>query len=85
MTWKALRTAPLAKLVLAMASVDFPALARAFGEIRRVVSVAIAKTVVPLLPLYILTVVADLTGDGAIALIADRFYRKSGRQAGRAA
>ena len=26
----------------------------------------------------------NLTGDGAIALIADRFYRKSGRQAGRA-
>ena len=35
---------------LAMASVECPALARAFGEIRRVVSVAIAKTVVPLLP-----------------------------------
>ena len=52
---------------LAMASVECPALARAFGEIRRVVSVAIAKTVVPLLPLYILTVVADLTARGALA------------------
>lgn len=54
---------------LAMAAMKCPALERAFGEIKNVVSLAIAKAVVPLLPLYILTVVADLTARDALARI----------------
>ncbi|MBR4259826.1 MAG: cation:dicarboxylase symporter family transporter [Kiritimatiellae bacterium] len=54
---------------LAMATVECPALTRAFGEIKRVISLAIAKAVVPLLPFYILTVVADLTARGSLAQV----------------
>ncbi len=54
---------------LAMAAMKCPALERAFGEIKNVVSLAIAKAVVPLLPLYILTVVADLMARDALARI----------------
>jgi Na+/H+-dicarboxylate symporter len=52
---------------LSMATTECPALVRAFGEVKRIVSNAIAKSVVPLLPVYILTVVADLTARGSIA------------------
>ena len=54
---------------LAMATVECPALTRAFGEVKRVISLAIAKAVVPLLPFYILTVVADLTARGSLAQV----------------
>ena len=54
---------------LAMASVECPGLARGFGEVKRVVTVAIGKAVVPLLPFYILTVVTDLTARGALAQV----------------
>ena len=54
---------------LAMATAECPALTRAFGEVKRVISLAIAKAVVPLLPFYILTVVADLTARGSLAQV----------------
>lgn len=54
---------------LSMAVNECPAMMRAFGEIRRIVSHAIAKSVVPLLPVYVLAVVADLTARGALAQI----------------
>lgn len=54
---------------LAMASLDCPVLTRAFDEAKRVVALAIGKTVVPLLPVYIMTVVADLTARGALSQV----------------
>lgn len=54
---------------LAMATVECPSLMRAFDEIKRVIMHAVAKAVVPLLPVYIMTVVADLTARGALAQI----------------
>lgn len=54
---------------LAMASMDSPALMRAFGEVKAVVSRTIRKAVVPLLPFYIFAVVANLTACGHLAQI----------------
>lgn len=54
---------------LAMASLDCPVLTRAFDEAKRVVTLAIGKAVVPFLPVYIMTVVADLTARGALAQV----------------
>lgn len=54
---------------LAMASLDCPVLTRAFDEAKRVVTLAIGKAVVPLLPVYIMTVVADLTARGALSQV----------------
>ena len=54
---------------LAMASLDCPVLTRAFDEAKRVVVLAIGKAVVPLLPVYIMTVVADLTARGALSQV----------------
>ena len=54
---------------LAMASLDCPVLTRAFDEAKRVVALAIGKAVVPLLPVYIMTVVADLTARGALSQV----------------
>ena len=144
MTWKALRTAPLAKLVLAMAVgalvgacapacviralnsfggtfaqfVKFivpliivglvtPAIAEAGRRAGRLllatIALAYASTILAgafgfyladaVLPHLVsgslaatwLVLLMQYCLAGAIALIADRFYRKSGRQAGRAA
>lgn len=54
---------------LAMASLDCPVLTRAFDEAKRVVTLAIGKAVVPLLPVYIMTVVADLAARGALSQV----------------
>ena len=54
---------------LAMASLDCPVLTRAFDEAKRVVALAIGKAVVPLLPVYIMTVVADLAARGALSQV----------------
>lgn len=54
---------------LAMASLDCPVLTRAFDEAKRVVVLAIGKAVVPLLPVYIMTVVADLAARGALSQV----------------
>lgn len=54
---------------LAMASMRCKALTWAFTDIKGVVTLAIGKAVVPLLPFYILTVVADLTARGALAQV----------------
>ena len=56
-------------LGLAMSSVECGALTRAFAELKRVVSFATGRALVPLLPLYIMSVVADLTARGALAQI----------------
>lgn len=54
---------------LSMSKLRCPALSRAFAELKGVVTLTIGKAVVPFLPLYILTVVADLTARGALAQV----------------
>ncbi len=54
---------------LTMSSMKCDALTRAFAELKELVTRAIAKAVVPLLPLYILTVVADLAASGSLAAV----------------
>ena len=44
-------------------------LAKAFGELRDVVTLTIAKAFVPFLPLYVLTVMADLTASGKLKAV----------------
>ena len=53
---------------LAMATVECPALTRAFGEIKRVISLAIAKAVVPLLiaSLIVLLIITYIPGISTI-------------------
>ena len=54
---------------LAMVALDMPYLRNTFNEIRNAVSLTIKAAFMPLLPLYILTVVADLTASGKLAVI----------------
>ena len=54
---------------LAMSAMECPVLTRGFAELKEVVSLAIRKAVVPLLPLYILTVVADLAARGVLSKV----------------
>ena len=54
---------------LAMVKLDTPTLKRAFSEIRETVTLAISKAFLPLLPFYILTVIADLTASGKLAVV----------------
>ena len=56
-------------LGLAMATMECPVLTRGFAELKEVVSLAIGKAVVPLLPLYIMTVVADLAARGVLSKV----------------
>ena len=56
-------------LGLAMSTMECPTLTRVFAELKGVVSLAIGKAVVPLLPLYILTVVADLAARGVLSKV----------------
>ena len=44
-------------------------LAKAFGELREIVTITIAKAFVPFLPAYILAVMADLTASGKLAAV----------------
>ena len=54
---------------LAMVRLDTPALKRVFSEIRDTVTLTIGKVFLPLLPFYILTVIADLTASGKLAVV----------------
>jgi Na+/H+-dicarboxylate symporter len=51
---------------LVLAARPCETLARAFAEMKEVVTATIAKAVVPLLPFYILTVIADLAASGRL-------------------
>ena len=63
----AMATAFMFGLVLAVRPCE--TLARAFAEMKEVVSTTIARAVVPLLPLYICTVIADLTASGRLLAV----------------
>jgi Na+/H+-dicarboxylate symporter len=54
---------------LSMVALDMPYLRNTFNEIRNAVSFTIKAAFMPLLPLYILTVIADLTASGKLAII----------------
>lgn len=54
---------------LAMVKLDTPALKRVFSEMRDTVSLTISKAFLPLLPFYILAVIADLTASGKLAVV----------------
>ena len=54
-------------LGLGLVAVRAETLTKAAGELRDVVTVAIAKAFVPFLPLYVLTVMADLAASGRLA------------------
>ena len=56
-------------LGLCIVSTKAEILARAAGEFREIVSRTIQKALVPLLPFYVLTVLADLTGSGKLAIV----------------
>ena len=56
-------------LGLAMSAMECPALTHGFAELKQVVVLAIGKAVVPLLPLYIMTVVADLAARGVLSKV----------------
>ena len=56
-------------LGLAMSTMECPTLTRVFSELKEVVALAIGKAIVPLLPLYIMTVVADLAARGVLAKV----------------
>jgi Na+/H+-dicarboxylate symporter len=56
-------------LGLAMSTMEGPTLTRVFAEFKGVVSLAIGKAVVPLLPFYIMTVVADLAARGVLSKV----------------
>lgn len=56
-------------LGLSMVALDMPYLKHAFDEIRSAVSLTIKAAFLPLLPLYILTVVADLAASGKLKII----------------
>ena len=56
-------------LGLGVIAVKAEALTRAFAELRKVVTVTLAKAFVPFLPLYVLTVMADLTASGKLAAV----------------
>lgn len=54
---------------LAMTVVKCEVLSRAFDEAKSAVSLAISRAVVPLLPLYIMTVIADLAASGRLLVV----------------
>lgn len=54
---------------LSMVAIDMPYLRNTFNEIRNAVTITIKVMVLPLLPLYVLTVVADLTASGKLAVL----------------
>ena len=54
---------------LAMVAMEMPYLRNTFNEMRNAVSLTIKSAVMPLLPVYILTVIADLTASGKLAII----------------
>ena len=54
---------------LSMVAIDAPYLKRTFDEIRSAVTLTIRKAFMPLLPLYILAVIADLTASGKLAVV----------------
>ncbi|MBO5940471.1 MAG: cation:dicarboxylase symporter family transporter [Kiritimatiellae bacterium] len=54
---------------LAMVALDLPQLKHTFNEIRDAVSLTIKKALLPLLPIYILAVVTDLTASGKLAVV----------------
>lgn len=54
---------------LAMSSMKCEVLEKGFSELRGLVTRAISRAVVPFLPLYILTVVADLAAGGSLAVV----------------
>ena len=54
---------------LAMVRIDAPSLKRVFMEMRDVVVLTINKAFMPLLPVYILAVMADLTASGKLAAV----------------
>ena len=56
-------------LGLGMIAAKSEVLLKAASELREVVTIAIAKAFVPFLPLYVLTVMADLTGSGRLAVV----------------
>lgn len=54
---------------LAMVAIDMPYMRNVFNEMRNAVSLTIRSFVMPFLPVYILTVVADLTASGRLSII----------------
>ena len=60
---------------LAMATMRCEALDKAFDEMKKIVAAAIGKAVVPLLPLYIMTVVADLTARETLKLVGTQVLK----------
>ena len=54
---------------LAMVATDSPYLRNTFNEIRSAVTLTIQKAFLPLLPFYILVVIADLTASGKLAVV----------------
>ena len=54
---------------LSMVALDLPQLKNTFNEIREAVTLTIKKALLPLLPVYILAVIADLTASGKLAVV----------------
>ena len=54
---------------LAMVAIDAPYLKHTFDEIRSVVTLTISKMFLPLLPFYILAVIADITASGKLMAV----------------
>ena len=54
---------------LAMVALETPYLKRTSDEIRNVVTLTIRKMFLPLLPLYIMAVIADITASGKLAIV----------------
>ena len=54
---------------MSMVAIDMPYVRNAFNEMRNAVSLTIRSFVLPFLPVYILTVVADLAASGRLTII----------------
>lgn len=54
---------------LAMVALDLPNLKNVFNEIRSAVVLTLAKVLMPLLPLYILAIIAELTASGKLVVV----------------
>lgn len=63
---------------LAAAHVKSDALRAAFGELKEVVTLTIRKAVMPLLPLFILTIVADIAASGRLVALGANCFRLMG-------
>ena len=63
---------------LAMVSLDSPYLKNVFNEVRNAVILTLAKVLMPLLPLYILTVIADLAASGKLVAIGSQCVKIMG-------